>query len=142
LKVAVRRVPGVAAQIEAYIESARSAAGLSIDEGLLQPFMENLSRPMGRAVVRVRKPTQTTSLDRTDVTIFNRAVAFRGENEASNPVTIFEFKKPQRDDFANPSSKEDPVQHIIRYVNLIREGKVRSRAGRDMARHRERFAGF
>lgn len=76
------------------------------------------------------KPIQSGNLDRTDVTIFNRPVVFRGENEASNPVTIFEFKKPQRDDFANPSSKEDPVQQIIRYVNNIREGKIKSSTGR------------
>lgn len=78
------------------------------------------------------KPTEASSLDRTDVTIFNRPVAFRGENEASNPVTIFEFKKPQRDDFVNPSSKEDPIDQIIRYVNLIREGTIRGKAGRDI----------
>lgn len=78
------------------------------------------------------KPTEKSSLDRTDVTIFNRPVVFRGENESSNPVTIFEFKKPQRDDFVNASSKEDPIEQIIRYVNLIRNGKVRSKAGRDI----------
>lgn len=78
------------------------------------------------------KPTEKSSLDRTDVTIFNRPVVFRGENEPSNPVTIFEFKKPQRDDFVNASSKEDPVEQIIRYVNLIRKGKVRSGTGRDI----------
>lgn len=61
--------------------------------------------------------------DRSDVTIFNRPVVFRGDNEPSNPVTIFEFKKPQRDDFANPSSKEDPVEQIQRYVALIQDGK-------------------
>ncbi len=76
------------------------------------------------------KPILTDSRDRTDVTIFNRPVVFRGENEASNPVTIFEFKKPQRDDFANPSSKEDPVQQIIRYVNSIRDGQIKTSFGR------------
>lgn len=70
--------------------------------------------------------------DRTDVTIFNRRVAFRGENEASNPITIFEFKKPQRDNFADPSSKEDPVQQIVRYVNQIKEGKFKTPGGRDI----------
>jgi len=70
--------------------------------------------------------------DRTDVTVYNRRVAYRGDNEASNPITIFEFKKPQRDDFADPSSKEDPVQQIIRYVNQIREGKFKTPTGRDI----------
>lgn len=72
------------------------------------------------------------SVDRSDVTIFNRRVAFRGENQPSNPITIFEFKKPQRHDFANQSSDEDPVQQIIRYVNQFRAGKIKTANGRDI----------
>ncbi|MEM9966218.1 MAG: hypothetical protein AAGC58_12825 [Asticcacaulis sp.] len=59
-------------------------------------------------------------------------MAFRGDNQASNPITIFEFKKPQRHDFANPSSDEDPVQQIVRYVNEIRDGKYKTPKGRDI----------
>lgn len=73
-----------------------------------------------------------SSGDRTDVTVYNRRVAYRGDNETSNPITIFEFKKPQRDDFANPSSREDPIQQIIRYVNQIRKGEFKTPAGRDI----------
>lgn len=78
------------------------------------------------------KPLQSSNGDRTDITVYNRRVAYRGDNEASNPITIFEFKKPQRDDFADPSSKEDPIQQIIRYVNQIREGKFKTPTGRDI----------
>jgi len=77
------------------------------------------------------KPLQSSG-DRTDITVYNRRVAYRGDNEASNPITIFEFKKPQRDDFADQSSKEDPIQQIIRYVNQIRDGKFKTPAGRDI----------
>jgi hypothetical protein len=77
------------------------------------------------------KPLQS-SRGRTDITVYNRRVAYRGDNEASNPITIFEFKKPQRDDFADPSSEEDPVQQIIRYVNQIREGRFKTPTGRDI----------
>lgn len=77
------------------------------------------------------KPLQSSG-DRTDITVYNRRVAYRGDNEASNPITIFEFKRPQRDDFADTSSKEDPVQQIIRYVNQIREGKFKTPTGRDI----------
>lgn len=77
------------------------------------------------------KPLQSSG-DRTDITVYNRRVAYRGDNEASNPITIFEFKKPQRDDFADPSSREDPVQQIIRYVNQIRDGKFKTPTGRDI----------
>lgn len=68
--------------------------------------------------------------DRTDVTFFNKPVVFRGENKPSNPVTIFEFKKPQRDDFANPASKEDPIVQLTRYVKQIRDGKCELPNGR------------
>ena len=67
---------------------------------------------------------------RPDLLVYNRRVLFRGENEASNPITIFEFKKPQRDEFANPSKREDPVQQIIRYANNIRDGKYKTPKGR------------
>jgi hypothetical protein len=71
--------------------------------------------------------------ERPDLIAYNRRVAFRGDNESSNPVTIFEFKKPDRDDFVNPSSKEDPVEQIIRYVNHIREGKFKTPEGRKIS---------
>ena len=70
--------------------------------------------------------------ERPDLLIYNRRVMFRGDNEQSNPITIFEFKRPQRDDFVNPSSREDPVQQIIRYVNDIRDGKYKTPKGRNM----------
>lgn len=76
------------------------------------------------------KPLKQKRGDRTDLTVFNRPVAFRGDNHPSNPVTIFEFKKPQRDDFANPSSKEDPIEQVKRYVNQIRDGKCKLPNGR------------
>lgn len=70
--------------------------------------------------------------DRTDLLVNHHAVTFRGENEASNPITIFEFKKPQRDDFVNLSHKEDPVEQIKRYVNKIRIGDCKTPQGRKM----------
>ena len=69
---------------------------------------------------------------RPDLLAYNKRVLFRGDNKASNPVTIFEFKRPQRDDFANPSSREDPVEQIVLYVNDIRDGKYRTPEGRDI----------
>ncbi|WP_370584358.1 DUF6538 domain-containing protein [Novosphingobium sp. ES2-1] len=60
LRAAVRRVSGVAAQIEAYIESARSAAGLSIDETLLRPFTDDPSLWPALAAIRVREPASTS----------------------------------------------------------------------------------
>lgn len=70
------------------------------------------------------------NIDKPDLLVFNKRVLFRGDNEPSNPVTIFEFKRPQRDDFANLSSKEDPIQQIIRYVNSIKDGDCKTPEGR------------
>lgn len=77
-------------------------------------------------------PIDGPQSDRTDISIFNRKVAFRGANEASNPIIIFEFKRPLRHDFANPSSDEDPVDQIVRYVNKFRAGKFTTPEGRDI----------
>lgn len=68
--------------------------------------------------------------DRTDLLVFDKRILFRGDNETSNPVTVFEFKRPQRDDFVNPSTKEDPVSQIVRYVNKIRAGEYKTPEGR------------
>lgn len=79
------------------------------------------------------KPLNGGKSERPDILVFDKKIAFRGENISSNPITIFEFKKPQRDDFVNPSSDEDPVQQIVRYVNSIRDGKYKTPTGRDIA---------
>ena len=76
------------------------------------------------------KPLNGSVSDRPDLLAYGRRVLFRGDNESSNPVTIFEFKKPQRDDFANPSSTDDPIKQIVRYVNQVREGKFKTPEGR------------
>lgn len=78
------------------------------------------------------KPLDGRSTERPDLLVFDRPVLFRGDNEASNPITVFEFKKPGRDDFVNPSSKEDPVQQIIRYVNNVKKGKFKTPKGRQI----------
>jgi hypothetical protein len=77
-------------------------------------------------------PLNGTTTERPDLLVYDKRVLFRGDNEPSNPITIFEFKKPQRDDFVNPSSKEDPVQQIVRYVNNIREGDFKTPEGRQI----------
>jgi len=76
------------------------------------------------------KPLDGGATERPDLLVFDKPVLFRGDNQASNPITVFEFKKPGRDDFVNPSSKEDPVQQIIRYVNSVRSGKFKTPKGR------------
>lgn len=77
------------------------------------------------------KPLNEGSLDhRPDLIVYDKRVVFRGDNELSTPVHVFEFKKPMRSDFANPSSDEDPVEQIVRYVRRIRKGDFTTPVGR------------
>ena len=76
------------------------------------------------------QPLDRDEKGRADLIVFDNRVLFRGDNTPSNPVTIFEFKRPGRDDFANPSSKDDPIQQVIRYAIKIREGNFKTPKGR------------
>ena len=58
------------------------------------------------------KPIGNGTSERPDIIAYGRRVLFRGDNTPSNPVIIFEFKRPQRDDF-NGQGK-DPVEQIVR----------------------------
>jgi hypothetical protein len=78
------------------------------------------------------KPLNGGNTERVDILAFGKRTAFRGGNEMSNPVTIFEFKRPGRDDFTDTSSKEDPEEQIIRYVNDISDGKYKTPEGRQI----------
>jgi len=77
-------------------------------------------------------PLEGSHSDRPDLLAYDKRVVFRGENEPSNPVMVFEFKKPKRNDFANPSSKDDPVKQVIRYVRKIRNGEFETPEGREI----------
>jgi hypothetical protein len=77
-------------------------------------------------------PFDTGNSDRGDVIVYGHRVAMRGDNITTNPITIFEFKRPGRDDFADPSSTEDPIAQIVRYTNRIRDKKFKTPLGRPM----------
>lgn len=71
--------------------------------------------------------------DRPDIAAFHYGVSYReGNDSRSNPVSVFEFKRPGRYDFSNLSSREDPVSQIVRYVNNIRNGNCNTPAGREI----------
>lgn len=66
--------------------------------------------------------------DRPDIAVFHDKIAYREVNEESSPISIFEFKKPGRHDFVGKSS-EDPVEQIIRYVQAIKKGELKTLEG-------------
>ncbi len=69
---------------------------------------------------------------RPDLLAFDSAHMFRGDNAPSSPITIFEFKRPNNDKFADHSSNDDPIDKIIRYVKDIRDGRYRTPEGRQI----------
>jgi hypothetical protein len=64
---------------------------------------------------------QKDALGEPDLLIFDQKRSFRtGDNEFSNPLTIFEFKRPKR---TNYKQEDDPVLQIGQYLDRIRAGK-------------------
>ena len=78
------------------------------------------------------KSTFIESADRPDIAAFHYPISYREGEDAYNPVSIFEFKKPSRTDFINKSSDEDPIEQIVRYVNQFRSGKLKQSSGREI----------
>ncbi len=78
--------------------------------------------------------------ERPDLLLFDRAIAVREGEDLSNPISIFEFKRPQREDYADD---EDPVLQMLNYVEKIRSGNFKNIAGRNVkANNRTPAYGF
>lgn len=74
-----------------------------------------------------KKIAKQTSPTEPDLVIFDQKRSFRnGDNEFSNPLTIFEFKRPKRIEYAK---NEDPVVQIGEYLEEIRNGKYETPKG-------------
>lgn len=74
-----------------------------------------------RKIGKMNSPTEP------DLVIFDKKRSFRsGDNEFSNPLTIFEFKRPKR---TNYSADDDPVIQIGNYLQEIRDGKYETPDG-------------
>lgn len=71
----------------------------------------------------------TTSDDRPDIAAFHYPISYRDGDSSSNPITIFEFKRPGRIDFINASNKEDPIEQIARYAIQFRRGQLKQPNG-------------
>lgn len=68
-----------------------------------------------------RKIGRKNAAKEPDLVIFDQKKSFRnGDNEYSNPLTIFEFKRPKREAY---KQDEDPVLQIGNYLKDIRAGK-------------------
>lgn len=65
--------------------------------------------------------TKKDALGEPDLVVFDKKQSFRsGDNNYSNPLTIFEFKRPKREAY---KTDDDPIMQIGKYVKDIRAGK-------------------
>lgn len=72
------------------------------------------------------KPLNQTD-ERPDLLIFDQPILIREDEEPSNPITIFEFKRPQRTEYTD---EEDPILQIFKYVKKIKSGNFKDISGR------------
>lgn len=80
-----------------------------------------------------KKGLKSKSVDRTDLLIFNDAVAFSEDTlPPYSSFTIVEFKKPQRNDYIDNDSKKNPLDQVERYIENLLDGKVTTRNGRSL----------
>lgn len=74
-----------------------------------------------------RKISSKAAPTEPDLVIFDKKRSFRnGDNEFSNPLTVFEFKRPKRTNYA---ADEDPIEQVGNYVDEIRAGKYETPEG-------------
>lgn len=65
--------------------------------------------------------TKADALKEPDLVVFDKISSFRsGTNEFSNPITIFEFKRPKRTTY---KEEDDPILQIGKYLKDIKAGK-------------------
>jgi hypothetical protein len=79
------------------------------------------------------KQLDANSTNRTDLLIFNDALAFTEDKFAPfSSFTIIEFKKPQRDDFQDYDPKKNPLDQTENYIQELLAGNVTNRLGRQI----------
>lgn len=75
------------------------------------------------------KPLNTGD-ERPDLLSFDRPIAVREGDDLSNPITIFELKRPGRTAY---SDAENPLAQVAGYVKKIRSGNFTNPQGRPIA---------
>jgi hypothetical protein len=75
------------------------------------------------------KPLNTSD-ERPDLLSFDRPIAVREGDELSNPITIFELKRPGRTAY---SDADNPLKQVSDYVKKIRSGNYTNPQGRPVS---------
>lgn len=68
--------------------------------------------------------------ERPDLLSFDRPIAVREGDELSNPITIFELKRPGRTAY---SDSDNPLKQVSEYVKKIRSGNFTNPQGRPVS---------
>jgi hypothetical protein len=76
---------------------------------------------------KMKDAIEIESDDRPDIAIFDRPIAFTDSDEPFRSISIVEFKKPERDDYPEKSSKKNPISQVGNYADLLRSGKAKDR---------------
>lgn len=71
--------------------------------------------------------TDSQSLKRTDLLIFNKAHVLNEDSKPYSSIVIVEFKRPMRDDY---SAEENPITQVNGYAREIIENNVLDKDGR------------
>lgn len=67
--------------------------------------------------------------ERPDILVFDKKIVVRDGETPSNPIIIFELKKPQRNEYAD---NENPLKQMAEYVKKIRTGEFKNPVGRNI----------
>jgi hypothetical protein len=71
---------------------------------------------------------QSESADRLDLLIFQQRFALSTERDTPQSIVIVEFKRPNRNDYAD-NEKDNPISQVYRYITELRKGGVKDRRG-------------
>lgn len=79
--------------------------------------------------LKSQNPIECDSTKETDLAIYHAGLTFNNTPKTMpyQALTIIEFKRPMRDDYNN---NENPIQQVLDYIALIREGKAKDKNGR------------
>ena len=67
--------------------------------------------------------------DRADILCFQKTIAMREWEEATNPIVVFELKRPWRQSYPD---NENPIKQVCSYINKIRSGSMKNYRGRNI----------
>lgn len=80
--------------------------------------------------LRTMPPIKSESKKEPDIIVFDKACAWTvSDDHPFSSIVIIEFKRPMREGY---SDKENPIDQVMDYVEVIRNGKAKTSSGRQI----------